>query len=126
MWEDNWTAEPFKDKNYPGFESKQQRNIFSVKKRRDRTELKMKKLWNSIIMARLDLRMRLRSKIDNFLTDTFYACIKIGQSYCVLRGPCERAFRVIIVEDQLFGLDTFSFNLRWTIRLPIKKKQPLL
>ena len=25
----------------------------------------------------------------------FYACIKIGQSYCVLRGPCEQGFRMV-------------------------------
>ena len=37
--------------------------------------------------------MRLRSKIENFLTEhDLHARVKIGQSYCILRGPCEWAF----------------------------------
>ena len=48
-----------------------------------------------VVKARSDLRKMdaLHSKIDNLELTTFYACLKIGQSYCVLRGLCERALK---------------------------------
>ena len=50
--------------------------------------------------------MRLPSKIENFLTDYVYTCVKIGQSYCILRDPCERAFIYYLIHKA--GLPTYN------------------